>query len=215
MKEKYISILKNYIPHQATDIIIDWIYKHKVVLKITKERHSKLGDYKAPFKQEGHKITINGNLNNYAFLITLIHEFAHLFVWDKYRNSVEPHGKEWKTIYKEISQIFIEKKVFPDDVTLALQKYFIKTPSSSSYDRNLVKVLKNYDENQEEDTNIYIEQIPLGCIFKIKDGRKFRKESKLRVRYKCLCLDNNKSYLFSPLAAVFPIENEFSNANMS
>ncbi len=206
MKEKYISILKNYIPHQAIDIVIDWIYQYKVVLKITQERSSKLGDYKVPFKNEGHKITINGNLNSYAFLITLIHEFAHLFVWNKYRNSVDPHGKEWKMIYKESAYLFINKNIFPKDITEALHIYFIKTPSSSSYDKNLVLTLKKYDVNTEPDTNIYIENIAIGTIFTIKDGRTFRKDSKLRIRYKCTCLSDHKIYLFSPLAVVFPKE---------
>ena len=40
-----------------------------------------------------HRISVNGNLNKYSFLITLIHELAHLLTFTQYKNRVDPHGR--------------------------------------------------------------------------------------------------------------------------
>jgi len=39
-------------------------------------------------------------------------------------------------------------------------------------------------------------------MFKLKDGRIFRKEEKLRKRYKCTEISSKRVYLFSPVAEV-------------
>jgi SprT protein len=39
----------------------------------------------------------------------------------------------------------------------------------------------------------------MGSLFRIKDGRVFRKGEKLRKRYKCTELPSGKVYLFSPV----------------
>ena len=59
------------------------------------------GDFK-PLKKSGwSQITINNNLNEYGFLITALHEFAHLLVYEKYKNKVHPQGSEWKKLFKK------------------------------------------------------------------------------------------------------------------
>ncbi|HAD34265.1 MAG TPA: hypothetical protein DCF44_07170 [Chitinophagaceae bacterium] len=44
-------------------------------------------------------MSVNGNLNSYHFLITLLHEIAHMLVWEQFRNRVKPHGLEWKHVF--------------------------------------------------------------------------------------------------------------------
>ena len=39
---------------------------------------------------------MNNNLNKYSFLITITHEIAHMMIWEKHQNKVDPHGEEWK-----------------------------------------------------------------------------------------------------------------------
>ena len=94
--ERNQEILKKYIPEKATLLIAHWIIDLDFKLKIKKERSTKLGDYRAPFNGSNHQITINYNLNKYSFLVTLVHEIAHLTTYNKYKHSVLPHGQEWK-----------------------------------------------------------------------------------------------------------------------
>ena len=69
------------------------------MVKITKPRKSKLGDFRILINGRG-QISVNENLNRYAFLITITHELAHAFVWKRYKTRVMPHGKEWKSTFK-------------------------------------------------------------------------------------------------------------------
>src|SRR5690606_32853999 len=93
--------LKNYIPEASFDLLMQYILHYKVKLTITRKRKTILGDYRHPHGNLGHRISINENLNRYAFLITLLHEMAHLLTYEKYGNRVKSHGKEWKTAYAD------------------------------------------------------------------------------------------------------------------
>ena len=102
MRENYSKVLLKYISPQAVDIIVDWVITHGIHLRITAERSTKLGDFRPNMhKNSGHRITINHNLNQHAFLITLVHEIAHLINWNIHRDTVKPHGAEWKNIFNE------------------------------------------------------------------------------------------------------------------
>ena len=69
--------LEKYIPQASVASIFQLIKEHQLHLKIVNERVTRHGDYrKMPNGQ--HVITINSNLNSYRFLITLVHEIAHL-----------------------------------------------------------------------------------------------------------------------------------------
>ena len=76
--ERNRSILERYLPDAAVPIISHWIFSFDFKLKIKRPRSSKYGDYRAAERGSNHQITINNNLNKYAFLITLVHEIAHL-----------------------------------------------------------------------------------------------------------------------------------------
>src|SRR5574337_89035 len=72
------TILKKYIPEPAVPLIAEWIYHFNFKLKIKKARLSRFGDYMPPMNGKNHVITVNNDLNPYAFLLTLVHEIAHL-----------------------------------------------------------------------------------------------------------------------------------------
>ena len=88
------SILDKYLPEQAVPVIAQWIYKYDFKLKIKKSRSSKYGDYRPPVKGQNHLITINHDLNKYAFLITLVHEIAHLTNFNKQITTISSMGGE-------------------------------------------------------------------------------------------------------------------------
>ena len=93
--------LFQYIPKEAKSLIQDLINKDNLVVKIKEERKTRHGDYRM-LSNGKHKITINSNLNPYRFLITLIHEIAHLEAYQKYGRFIKPHGKEWKTTFQHL-----------------------------------------------------------------------------------------------------------------
>lgn len=192
------EILEKYIPENALNQVVDLITANNVQLNITRNRRTKLGDYRPP--QNGylfHRISINYNLNEYEFMITLIHEFAHLFVWNKHKNKVDPHGKEFKTTYYSLLNQFVVLNIFPDDIKAAIQK--IET-SPENAKLEMGRALQKYSQSNQN--MLLVEEVPLNTNFKTPDGRTFQKLEKLRKRYKCLCLNDKRKYLFHPLAKV-------------
>ncbi|NQT77465.1 MAG: SprT-like domain-containing protein [Bacteroidetes bacterium] len=176
----------------------DWLQQYKIHLKITRKRSSKLGDYRSPHNGKGHHITVNHDLNPYAFLITLIHEIAHLITWEKYRNKVRAHGREWKDAYRELMVPFMNMDLFPEDIHTALQFYLKKSYASSGSDLTLSRCLQKYDPNP----GITLEELDEGSIFQLTNGRIFKKGPLLRKRYRCISLDNKRTYLVNPLVIV-------------
>lgn len=189
------------MPASAAAIIAKWIDYFCCEFKISKSRNTKLGDYRHPFKNKGHKISVNNNLNPYAFLITTVHEFAHLLTYNEYQNKVKPHGAEWKQNFKKMMKPFFEKEVFPADVRRQIITYLDNPAASSCTDLELARILKQYDEKQGQ----RVEELPVNTIFKLKGGQRFKKGERVRKRYRCTRLDDGRVYLFNSLAEVFPV----------
>jgi len=196
---QYHEILAKYIPEQAVELIVDWLIKLNFDLKITKERLTKLGDYRPPFGECKHLITINHNLNPYNFLITLVHEIAHLTNWEKHKNHVKPHGKEWKNDYKILMNQFIKLDMFPEDVLNSLKSYMDNPAAATCSDPQLLRVLRNYDPERDYH---HLEELPENAVFKTANNRYFIKGEKLRTRFKCRELKSKRVYLFNPMAEV-------------
>ncbi len=194
-----IEVLAQYLPEQAAPIIAKWIDYFQCEFKISKNRATKLGDYRHPFKGNGHKISVNNDLNSYAFLVTTVHEFAHLLTWNDHKNKVKPHGTEWKNNFKRMMKPFFELNIFPEDIHHTITNYLNNPAASSCTDLTLARALKKYDAYLATNR---IEEIPINAVFTLKDGRKFKKGERIRKRYRCLCLDNGNIYLFNPLAEV-------------
>jgi SprT protein len=194
-----VNVLAQYMPASAAPVIAKWIDYFQCEFKISKNRATKSGDYRHPFQGAGHKISVNNTLNRYAFLVTTVHEFAHLLTWNEHKNKVKPHGTEWKLNFKKMMQPFLEQQVFPENVRHAISTYLTNPSASSCTDLALSRTLKLYDQSS---SNARLEEIPAHSIFTIKDGRKFQKGERLRKRFRCTCLDNGNIYLFNPLAEV-------------
>ena len=204
MKEKDVQILAGYFPEKALDLVVVLIEKYRVHFKIAKNRRTKLGDYRPPVKNRFHQISVNHDLNPYAFLITFVHEMAHLLVFERYGLKISaPHGKEWKKEYRQLMQRFIDLNIFPDDLKKELEKSIVNSKASSLSEMGLYRILKKYDQNSsiEEDV-IDLEKLPEGTVFYTKNGLRFQKGEKQRVRYRCFNLDNKQWYLFHPLTPV-------------
>ena len=201
-----LQTLQDFIPPGTYDPVLRYLNEYKVHLTITRERKSILGDYRHAIGSTNHRISINGTLNPYAFLITLIHELAHLVTFMKYGNQVNPHGREWKYLYAELMSTFLFANYFPPDIEKALERSLHNLPASSCADEKLMRVLKNYD--LQKNGLRLVEQLPEGTIFAIEGGKLFKKGKQLRKRFQCIELKTGKLYLFSPVYEVKPVENK-------
>jgi hypothetical protein len=197
--QKNSAILSKYLPEATVPVIAEWIVVYDFKLKIKKERNSRLGDYTPPHQGLNHTITINHNLNRYAFLITLVHEVAHLVTYNEYKNSVNPHGKEWKHNFRKLIQPFLTPDIFPLEVFAALRNYMQNPAASSCSDIQLLRTLKLHDE---ESSTVFLEHLPHKCLFLYNGSRVFQKGEKIRKRFKCMELSTQNIYLFNPLVEV-------------
>ena len=189
--------LKSHLPHNSFSLIEKWITELDILVKIKKSRTTKLGDFSVN-KTGKYIISINNDLNKYAFLIILTHEIAHAFIWKKYKRKVLPHGKQWKTTFKEMMLNFLDTNIFPDDILRALSKHLMNPKASTANDYKLSIILRKYDDVEV----MTISDVPDGGAFTIQNGKEFIKLEKLRKRYKCKAIDSNRIYLFNPLAVV-------------
>jgi len=181
--------------------VVQLIHQYKVHLTVTRERKSVLGDYRHPFLGSNHKITVNGNLNKYEFLITLLHELAHLLCFEQYRNRVEAHGKEWKNIYGSLLKAFIDLDLFPEDIRKSLKKTLLNPAATANGETALLLVLRRYNPVQKAGV-VVLALLADGTLFKEIKGRTFRKIKLRRKRIECVEIATGNIYLFSALSEV-------------
>ncbi|WP_051568370.1 SprT-like domain-containing protein [Crocinitomix catalasitica] len=186
-----------FLPVATVDYIAKFIVEHDVHFTIAKKRKTKLGDYRQPFRGSSHKISVNGNLNKYAFLVTTVHEMAHLTTFVKFGNRVMPHGQEWKAEFKLCFDPVFELNILPEDVEMALQKYLRNAKASSCADEPLYRVLRRYDKK----TKLLVEHLAFGATFQL-NGKIFVKGKKLRKRYECKEFNTSRMYRVLGLAEI-------------
>lgn len=199
-KEAPLQQLNDFLPPGTFQPISEYLHFYKIHLTISRRRKSILGDYRHQTSTKNHRISINGNLNPFAFLVTLLHEIAHLLAIEEYGKNIISHGKEWKSVYSGLLQQFLEKKIFPADIESELIKSLKNPAASSCAEEGLIRVLRKYDVN--ENKYKLVEEIPQNALFKLADGRIFKMGEKQRKRYKCTEVITGKIYLFSPVYEV-------------
>jgi SprT protein len=204
-QEAPLHQLGQYLPDGCLADVLHYLQHYKVQLTITRERKTVLGDYRNSFAGKNHRISVNGNLNQYAFLITLLHELAHLFTYERFGHRVQAHGAEWKNEYSKILAHFLLKKIFPADIQKALLKTLQNPSASSCADTTLLRVLYQYDK--KEVGTALVEAIPEGALFQLSNGRIFRRMEKNRKRIRCVEIATAKVYLFSPVYEVKLLQN--------
>lgn len=198
------AVLQKYLPEHAVEPVFELIKQNHVHLKIVNERNTRHGDYRR--HPDGfHQITVNANLNKYRFLMTLIHEIAHLVAFEKYGRNILPHGTEWKITFQHLMIPFIRPEIFPHQILPLMARHFRNPKASSDTDATLSLALKQFDERNTE--NNYIFEIPYGSVFRIKNGKVFKKIALRVKRYECLEVSSGRMFLFQPNAEVEVISN--------
>ncbi len=191
-----------YMPNGAMEKVKLWFEKYQIKLVITRARKSILGNYLHPHQgHPHHAITINGNQNPYSFLVTLLHELAHLETFVQYANRVQSHGVEWQNIYRNIMIAYLGANIFPDDLERAIALSLKKVKAGSCSDPKLYKALAAYDKEQVEGL-VWVEELKPGSLFVTKEGLVYKMIEKRRTRFLCEQLGTHKRYLFQGVARV-------------
>lgn len=204
-KERIRKSLTKYIPEEFVPYVVDLMFSQNLSFTISKPRKTKHGDYRAPYDGKPHRISVNGDLNPYAFLITTIHEFAHLTTYEKYGRSVKPHGVEWKDEFRRLLIPILEKKTLPKEIERALLRSINNLKASSCTDVHLYRALKSHDDM--DDSLILLEELSNNSYFRLND-RVFQRGILRRTRYLCKEIDTGRKYLVSRLAEVEPVKEQ-------
>ena len=194
-----------YIPENAINLAQSLVELHDINLKIVNQRQTKHGDFRQLTKGK-FQITINNNLNQYQFLLTLIHEIAHHVTFKKY-GRVQPHGKEWKQQFQHLMLPFLHPSIYPNYMLTPLAHYLKKPKASTDSDVKLSLALK---ENTAENGKSFVFELPLNSNFVFKD-KVYIKGNKRKTRIECLQLATKRMYLFSQNAEVIFKEDQITS----
>lgn len=189
--DKIFSILQTHLTPTALPYCLQLWRETPFQLKITRTRQTKVGDFTTK-KNGPSRITLNHELNPFLFLITYIHEVAHLRVYLLHGNRVDPHGEEWKMKFRELMQPVLHEQAFEQDILIELKRHLANPKASSFADTDLTKVLRRYDKNASQYATL--SDIPEGSIFRFQ-GRFFKKGKIKRTRVLCHEVKTRRHYL--------------------
>lgn len=195
--------LKPYLPDKANLFCFRLWEKYRFHIRVSPPRKTKLGDYRFRPNQQKHLISINGDLNPYAFLVVYLHEVAHCLTSIKHGARVKPHGAHWQREMKLLITPLMSSDVFPGDVLDALWSY-LKAPKAASCSHpELTRALRKYDP---PNSKVALEQLEEGSQFQLR-SRKYRKGTLKRTRVVCYETGNHRTWLIPKMALVDPVFN--------
>ena len=188
----------NYIPVAAQPYIRRLVEKFEFKFKLKRSRQTKLGDFKKDQATGVYTISVNRDLNPYQFLITFIHELAHLKVAEEHPRSVKSHGQEWKDAFKTLLQPVLEENVFPEPIFTVLTKHMVNPKAAAGSDPKLWNALKGFDGNE---VGYQLNSVTDGSLF-IFRKKQFVRIKKRRTRILCKEKGSNRLYLIPGIADV-------------
>lgn len=201
--DNYKKTLAHYLPPAAVDNVFDFLNSNSVYLHITRQRRTKLGDYRCIQRNHNyHEISVNGDLNPYFFLLVLIHEMAHLNCFLHHGNRVQPHGHEWQDEYRQLIRFYLP--YFPEEVQVLLKKYIGHLPLNRATGKEVEKLLHHYDPDYDGTEQTILNELAPGTRFHIEgqSSHHFQSIEKRRTRWICVDLASEKRFLVSGTAPV-------------
>ena len=190
-----ITQLERFLPENALPFLRKWFGEHYIHIKITRERNSKLGDYRR-MPDKSHKITINATLQPQLFFFVLTHELAHLLAFENFGRRIAPHGAEWKHTFREM--LLESIAIYSEDLRPIILKFSRSPKANFMASPDLVKYV--HIENVDDETS-YVDDLEIGDRF-IYRKQTFVIKEKRKINYLCKNLDNGKAYIFKPLERV-------------
>lgn len=196
-----VSVLEKFLPENALPYLKIWFGSYSCHLKITKNRNSKLGDYRK-LPDKSHQITVNGTLKPQLFFFVLTHELAHLIAFEKYGRRISPHGAEWKQTFREM--LLESLTVYAEDLRPIIQKFSKSPKANFMASPDLVKY---FHVPKEDDEQTFIENLKKGELFEYKKEI-FVIEETTKKRYLCKNIKSSRKYYFRNLAQVKKLKSE-------
>jgi SprT protein len=198
-----LSTLQLHLPEKSVAYAFGLWKEKPFNLKLTKSRQTKIGDFTCRHGSAKPRITLNHDLNPFTFLITYIHEVAHLHVHLEFGHRVEPHGDRWKSAFQKLLSPVLTAEIFPDKILEPLARHMQNPKASSFADTILTKALRSFDEQAHAD--IVLSDIPEGSTFKL-NGRYFKKGKLRRTRILCKEANSKRQYLVPAEALVSDVQ---------
>ena len=172
--------------------------------RLRKRRISKAGDFTCRHGSVP-RITINHDLSSCEFLITYVHEVAHLHVHQVHGFKAEAHGEAWKKSFQFLLNPLLHEQIFPEPVLSGLKEHMINPKASTYSDSVLTKLLRGLDPRAAKVT--LLSDLPEGSVFDLH-GRWFKKGKLKRTRVLCQEMKSKKQYLV-------PADAPVGNAQLS
>lgn len=209
--------LRPRLPAPAGDYVARVIRAHRCEVRLSRPRRTKLGDHRSPTRaRPRHLITINDDLNPYAFLTTLLHELAHAATWERHHRRwlpARPHGPEWQREFATLLRPVVEADILPADVRAALAGTMRGAAAASCSDRRLALALARYDPPRPG--VVRVEDLAPGAIFRTDCGTVFRAGPIVRTRRQCFEWRSGAEYRVHCLARAVPLAVADAGAGVS
>lgn len=187
MKTKHFELL---LPNDALTFIKQWAGGESLIIKIRKQRKTKLGDYKFLNELNSHQITINHEMNPESFFFVLTHEIAHMLTRIHFSKKAKAHGKEWKYTFGKLLSESV--RIYPEELQSLILNHAKNPKASLGADQNLMKHLFCIQQDETKK----IENLPEKQKFRI-GKRIFEKGRKRKIRYLCREIQTGKLYTVS------------------
>ncbi len=198
-----LNTLQTHLPEKAVDYAFGLWKEKPFNLKLTKSRQTKIGDFTCQHGVAQPRITLNHDLNPFTFLITYIHEVAHLHVFLEFGHKAEPHGERWKLAFQKLLMPILTSEIFPDKILEPLVTHMQNPKASSFADIILTKALRCFDEKTHSD--IVLSDLSEGSTFQL-NGRYFKKGRLRRTRVLCREVNSKRQYLVPAEALVNDVQ---------
>lgn len=206
MTSAAVDAVRARLPESAVPYVVDLLASLPIDLRLARPRRTRLGDHRGPTPTAArHRISVNEDLNPYAFLTTLLHEIAHAATWERHRGRrrrLRPHGPEWKAEFERILRPLVADDVLPHDVAAALGRAMADPAAATCSDRQLTLALARYDA---AGGGVFVETLRSGTIFRIDGGREFRLGPRVRSRFRCVERRTGREYRLHGLCRVVPL----------
>src|SRR6516165_1103928 len=99
--KKLQEILLQHVPAAAVSYCTGLWQELPFDFKLRKSRQSKVGDFTCKTDRTP-QITVNKDLHPYLFLMTYVHEVAHVRVHQLFGFKAEAHGVEWQQTFQQL-----------------------------------------------------------------------------------------------------------------
>lgn len=190
-----MDVFDQYLPATAAIYGRQLWQQHHFQFRVSKPRRTRLGDFKALPGGSLH-VSVNADLNPYSFLLTYIHEVAHVVVHRqtqaaKRRTKPKPHGPHWRLVFQQLMQPVLTEAVYPLAILEPLRDYMSQPAATSFANPTLISALRQADPKPVG--QVLLQDVPEGQAFRFAK-KTFVRGTFRRTRIVCKEVVSGKSY---------------------